>query len=309
MRYLQTRSTSVDYDFFGPKTASWWATSYGQYTVLENFTVILELSPSQQWQWRIYIGGIPSNRRDRFGRQIHYALAGDGSDGQAGEDAVFFHKVLYFLLNPYSQDVFQRKGRLLELGKQFDGIFDQSYIDGLDHDRHSDTVTQDIAAKLKKLGEELPEVSELTTAPIFTRPSAAIVQRNTIVQFLHMAKALKMKSDKPLTLAILNLPPTEEDIQSLWQKSPNADSLLLFVYEGLSPKDPASGLLFDMAQKKTPLPISRQPEQKSQTAQKKIPLGIIGIAVFVALLIIIVALIASRGKTSKQQSFLQEGLK
>ncbi|MDR3170593.1 MAG: hypothetical protein LBU17_03075, partial [Treponema sp.] len=229
--------------------------------------------------------------------------------GQAGEDAVFFHKVLYFLLNPYSQDVFQRKGRLLKLGKQFDDIFDQSYIDGLDSDRHSDTVTQDIAAKLKKIGGELPEVSELTTAPIFTRPSAAIVKPNTIAQFLCMAKALEPKPSKPLTLAILNLPPTEEDIQSLWRDAPDTDSLLLFAYEGLSPKDPASGLLFEMAQKKTPLPISRQPEHKPQTAQKKNPLAIIGIAVFVALLIIIVALIASRGKTSKQQSFLQEGLK
>lgn len=285
MRYLRSRSTNEDYDFFGSKTESWWATRYGRYTALESFTVIIELSPNQAW--RVYIGGIPSSRIDKDGRQIYYALAGDGSGEQAVDDADFFLKLLSFLLNPYSPDVFQGNGRLLELEKRFDAAFDQSFIDGLDHKRHSDAVKQDIAGKLKELGAALPEAHQITTS-MPPRPCAVIAQQKTVNQFLSKAQALKAKPDKLLTLAILNLPPTEEVIQAFWRESPDTDSLLLFTtYEGLSAKDSVSGLLFEMKQKKTPAP----------TTTPKPGIKPIVIAIVAALLlIIIVALIVSGGR-------------
>lgn len=73
------RSRGDDYSYFPPVTGDSWWRRYRDETSFEHPTLLLEAG---QGVWRLYAGGIPSDRRDSTGTRIRYSyiLAGDSTD-------------------------------------------------------------------------------------------------------------------------------------------------------------------------------------------------------------------------------------
>jgi hypothetical protein len=134
--YIYTRSTNEDYDFLGNTTEHWWSTNYGRFTDPEKVTVIIETEPKQPWRWRVYIGGIPSKRRDRVGRSILYAFTADGKDNDSNNHDKDVLSLLNFLLDDCdNKESIQKK--IDTLGERFDEVFPQNFVDELDKKRRN----------------------------------------------------------------------------------------------------------------------------------------------------------------------------
>lgn len=241
--YIQTRSTGMDYDFLGKRPAqAWWSTVYGRFSAFEDFTLLLEVAVPGQW--RAYLGGIPSGRRDRVGTPIRYTLVGEGNLGD--DDARFFYKLLYVFLHDYNQSTLE--SNLALLGKNtLDSCFPQDFIDGLGKDWHSPETYTESLSRLYTV-EDVLAYTTFTAAP-FDKPQGAYMMRHdTCRQLLGLAGVL-LGTDppaKPLRMAILNLSPDQEEIRSFWQKEPEGISPLLFMVDGLKPADPETALLFTL---------------------------------------------------------------
>ncbi|MGQ0778742.1 MAG: hypothetical protein ACT4NY_30730 [Pseudonocardiales bacterium] len=68
-----------EYSYFPPMTGDSWWRKYRDETSFEHPTLLLEAGPGE---WRLYAGGIPSNRRDSTSTRIQYSciLTGESTD-------------------------------------------------------------------------------------------------------------------------------------------------------------------------------------------------------------------------------------
>jgi hypothetical protein len=231
----------MDYDFLGKRPAkAWWSTVYGRFSAFEDFTLLLEATALGQW--RAYLGGIPSGRRDRVGTPIRYTLAGEGTLGD--DDARFFYKLLYMFLHDYNRSALESS--LAMLGKdKLDSCFPQDFMDGLGKDWYSPETYTESLTRLYTIADAFAYTS--FKASPFDRPQGAYMMRNDTAQQLLGLAGVLLNTDppsKPLSLAVLNLSPDQEEIRSFWQKEPEGASALLFMVDGLKPADPGTALLF-----------------------------------------------------------------
>jgi len=91
--YLQTRGKTVDYRFLYEAPSSKWWRDYADYTLFEDETIILERLAGGEC--RLYLSGIPSNRRDRVNTIIRYTLVAKLGKDEVSETA--FQLVKQFL--------------------------------------------------------------------------------------------------------------------------------------------------------------------------------------------------------------------
>jgi len=73
--HLQTRGRNSDYGFLGTSPPEKWWLEFRDLTSFEEPTIIVVGNGSE---WRSYLSGIPSARRDRVGTQIRYTVVASG---------------------------------------------------------------------------------------------------------------------------------------------------------------------------------------------------------------------------------------
>lgn len=73
--HLQTRGRTSDYGFLGTSPPEKWWLAFRDLTSFEEPTIIVVGNGSE---WRCYLSGIPSARRDRVGTQIRYTVVASG---------------------------------------------------------------------------------------------------------------------------------------------------------------------------------------------------------------------------------------
>lgn len=121
--FIQTRGYGRDYGFLGATPAQpWWRKPYEEGTSFEKPTVIVQAQGPGQW--RGYISGLPSRRRDRVSTPIRYTLVleADPSSGSA-EDA---EKVLSLLQQALT--TFSTQGTGSTLPTLLDEVFNETKV-------------------------------------------------------------------------------------------------------------------------------------------------------------------------------------
>lgn len=241
--YLQTRSTGRDYDFLGKRPLqSWWSAVYGRFSALEEFTLALEVTLSGDW--RAYLGGIPSERRDSVGTPIRYSLAGAGVLGD--RDASFVYTLLSTLLQEYTPA--HLADRLALLGTSLDARFPQAFLDGLGKDWYGEGTYEESLRRLYRIADDLeqPDVLSVYGARFAESQGAYLMGKDSAAQWLGLTRVLlgTQAPPQPLQTAILNLTPDPGEIRRFWQSNPRSIAPLLFILEDSAPEDPLSGLLF-----------------------------------------------------------------
>ena len=121
--FIQTRGYGRDYGFLGATPAQpWWRKPYEEGTSFEKPTIIVQAQGPGQW--RGYISGLPSRRRDRVSTPIRYTLVleADPSSGNA-EDA---EKVLGLLQQALT--TFSTQGTGSTLPTLLDEVFNETQV-------------------------------------------------------------------------------------------------------------------------------------------------------------------------------------
>ncbi len=139
--YLQTRGKTIDYRFLYKAPSSEWWRRYVDYTLFEDRTIILEQLADEEC--RLYLSGIPSNRRDRVNTIIRYTLVAKIGKGESSEN---FRLVKQFL------DDCRDKSNAL--GERLDSDFLEQYIE--DALRSDGECQNQISQKVASLVNSIP---------------------------------------------------------------------------------------------------------------------------------------------------------
>jgi len=115
--YLQTRGKTIDYRFLYETPSSEWWRYYADYTLFEDETIILERLAGGEC--RLYLSGIPSNRRDRVNTIIRYTLVAEFDKDEGRE--------ILSLVEIFIADC--RKDSSNVLGDKLDSCFSKEYIE------------------------------------------------------------------------------------------------------------------------------------------------------------------------------------
>ncbi|MBF0860412.1 hypothetical protein HKD24_14605 [Gluconobacter sp. LMG 31484] len=109
---LQTRGVTHDYAFLGttPEDSWWTIPLYKDATSFEQPTLILERLQGNQW--RCFISGIPSSRRDRVETRIRYSMA---LKGNVESDQGTLFKLLAYVLDIFKNNPVSENNRLTKL--------------------------------------------------------------------------------------------------------------------------------------------------------------------------------------------------
>jgi len=137
--YLQTRGKIIDYRFLYEAPSSEWWRHYADYTLFEDETIILERLAGGKC--RLYLSGIPSNRRDRVNTIIRYTLVAELSKGEVSEKA-------FQLVHKFLDDCRNKRDTL---GASLDSCFQERDIEdalrstGSSEKKRQDKISQKIA--------------------------------------------------------------------------------------------------------------------------------------------------------------------
>lgn len=160
--HIMTRGQDQDYTFLlVPPTTTWWTTYNQKETVtkFENPTCILE---RLDHQWRLYLSGIPSPRRDPSARVIRYTLVLEDKDPQ-GPGTLTTQQV-FNLIQTWLQEVVQAAGQV-PAQSQVGTYLDQSLdVERLlrDQDQTADVLTTALS-QLPLITEPAPRISNSTS--------------------------------------------------------------------------------------------------------------------------------------------------
>lgn len=112
--FVQTRSIirRADYRFLGAAPGDPWWREYDAMTIFEEATLLLE---GREDGWRLYVTGIPSERKDSTGARIRFSIA---ADGDADDDPDPILALVQAWLAPDDG----------ALGRHMDAHFDEDFV-------------------------------------------------------------------------------------------------------------------------------------------------------------------------------------
>lgn len=140
--YLKTRGKTIDYRFlYEAPFPEWWC-DYAEYTLFEDETIILERLIGEEC--KLYLSGIPSNRRDRVNTIIRYTLVAKLSKGEVSEKA-------FQLVHKFLDDC---RNKSNTLGERLDSDFLEQYIE--DALRSDGECQNQISQKIASLVNSIP---------------------------------------------------------------------------------------------------------------------------------------------------------
>jgi hypothetical protein len=120
-----TRGTSKDYTFIGETPEEWWS-EYKKWTFAEYPSLIFIFNTSEKL-WRLYMSGIPSERKDRVSTTIRYTLILESERIDKEE----LNKILtisgYWIKDISKLKLAPRSSS--KLGSLFDQVFTKEYVD------------------------------------------------------------------------------------------------------------------------------------------------------------------------------------
>jgi hypothetical protein len=218
---LMTRSTALDYEFFGTDTSTAWMSKYQKYffddTKANGLTLFGEIENNE---WKLFVGRIPSSNRDSFKRQLSYILKAEGTRGNS--DSLNIAKLVTFIL--------KKDFEMNTIGEKFSNEFTNDFIDRLDDKRHTAETENEINERLERIFQsidiELPESEKEINCLKFDYFSAENADK--------MSKVIALISDKETTIdgkiilfATTRLPIDSKDTETIFSESENIQGLVL----------------------------------------------------------------------------------
>lgn len=153
---LRTRSKSKDYTFWGPEQdGDTWKNQYNNFYAETSKYVILEVN-SKTKEWKVFISGIPSVRKDEEMRPISFDLNAIGVLGRSSE-SIFLYKLLKFIFLKDTEPFLGKVGLL------FDKYLTADFIDSFDGSRDTNEAKDKIDDAIKSLSNDSAINIELPT--------------------------------------------------------------------------------------------------------------------------------------------------
>jgi hypothetical protein len=123
--YVMTRGVYDDYAFIGNRPAEEWWNKFSTWTVFEEFTIIVSQTP--KGHFRLYVSGIPSQRKDKHNTQIRYALALEKELPFNEKEIESFLGLLILLEEDFPEFP---KTRICssKIGEKLDALFTETYV-------------------------------------------------------------------------------------------------------------------------------------------------------------------------------------
>jgi len=206
--FIQTRGSTADYAFLGAAPASRWWLEFRDATSFEQPTIILV---GKNGEWRCYLSGIPSQRKDRVGTAIRYTLILEGGCDQNAED------VLKLLDAWLSDATFGESSRRVQAA--MDSVFDEATVERLlavrDADLKSISEVEKLALEaIKKLP---PSSQQRISTESGSWYSSTRSGRGRIELFSNIGELLL--GTREGTAALLNLLGTEDEVDRLVEQA------------------------------------------------------------------------------------------
>lgn len=228
---LMTRSTAVDYEYFGGDTQTDWLRTYQKYFYNDASALSLSLfGVISGKQWKVFLGRIPSPNRDSFTRQISYIIKAEGVCGN--EDSTKIAKLL--------TTVIADSNGMQKVGKIFSKEFLLEYINSLDEKRHTPETASEINGKLDKifdsldvkLSDKIFDGDDLTFD--YWTPDNA----NKLCSLVTKITDANIDFDEKYLFAETDLPISNKDAEELFSISKNANGLVLTTNKDMSDEMP-----------------------------------------------------------------------
>jgi hypothetical protein len=247
--YVQTRGKNTDYAFLGGALSKqlWWQ-DFGEATSFEQPTIIVRGDGSE---WRCYVSGIQSERRDRVGTIIRYTIVLDGQCGEAKDSALALKLVADALKAVPDQRV----------QTELDNEFDETAVERLLSNPGANPDDRDKVGHLA--AQALSNLEPLKPPIKLTKPTEAESwvgsRTSSFAQSEFLARSAKLfRGESKGVAALLNLLGTVDEVQKLLEQQETSLAVLI--------EEDSPGTLGDKV-----LPISRKKKESRPPPQPAPP--------------------------------------
>ena len=226
MLTIRTRSSAKHYDtFFGTGNLGF-SEFKGLYNEGTPLKIAVEINGSS---WKAFFGKLSSSRKSAMGQSIFVEIAGKGERGDK-DSSSFFNMVSYIL-----QGGILCEEILENVGKSFDKIFDQHFIDSLDEKRQTAEAQMEIQKRMDLFSKNFPmaNVSPIMDASEEGSCNVALLDTSvTKSEFLSRLSFMVSKSSLPvekLVLVCTFSPVSKENFDSFLMRIGNNAAVRILV--------------------------------------------------------------------------------
>lgn len=266
--YIQTRGKTADYAFIGGAPSERWWLAFRDATSFEKPTIIVD---GDQSNWRCFLSGIPSQRKDRVGTTVRFTIVLEGQCGERTSDDALK------LISAWLQDAAQA-GLGNRVKTSLDRAFEEAKVEQLLSTRGDNSVARDEVKR--NIENALASLDPSKTIKEREKAESWVgsVASNSAQESFMARSLLLLNGKRKGTTALFNLLGTIEDF-SKFAKQYQSVAVLI------DDSDKSIGTaVVPIEKKKPPMPLPTNPKPKP-TIWLRVGVGIAITAIVIWILI------------------------